>query len=65
MRKKSTLFLSILLISLLPWSISLAITEYETSSDFSANYDGYIDITVEGAWELLNDPSPSNGIKYL
>ena len=61
MRKKSTFFLSILVISLLPWATSLAITEHETSSDFSANYDGYIDITVEETWALLNDTS--NGIQ--
>jgi len=25
--------------------------------------DGYTDISVQEAWDMLNDPSPSNGIQ--
>jgi hypothetical protein len=31
----------------------------------SVTLDGYTDISVQEAWDMLNDPSPSNGIQII
>lgn len=61
MKRQFTLTLSILIIIILLSSSSFAVYENYKNSNIKANNKGFIDISVEEAWELLNDVS--NGIQ--
>ena len=61
MKRKFTMILSVLLITILFCSSTFALFENKTYLNFESNYKGYIDLSVEETWELLNDTS--NGLQ--
>jgi len=67
-KKKSLAFgtMVLLLVLTIGLYVNAANNDSKYTATFASNADSYVDITditVEEAWAILNDPSPSNGIQ--